>query len=319
MRIWPITLAGEPLILTNPPTVSIVTHGVRDLRILVTGASGALGAYVVERLVSDGLTAIAWSGSELGQRSGVPLRPIDLGDAGVLSRSLDETDPEAIIHLAAISSAAACLADPVGAARVNVDATARLADWCERRGRRLVFTSTDLVFSGQRAWNREDDPAEPVLVYGRMKRAAEASVTAAPGGLVARMSLMFGPSRRGQPAFFDRAVADLREGRPRSFFADEYRTPLDYATAATILSRLVRSEERGTLHVAGAERMSRYDLMRRIAASLGLDASLVLPGRQNDTPGPEPRPADVSLATDRLRQMFPDLERPGVEEVAGAW
>lgn len=285
----------------------------------MTGASGGLGAYVVDRLVCEGHEAIAWSGSEVGRRSGVPLRPIDLSDAGIVPRALGEAEPDAIVHLAAVSSAAACLADPARAARVNVDATSRLAEWCERRGRRLVFTSTDLVFSGQAAWSREEDPAEPILLYGRMKRAAEASVAAMPGGLVARMSLMFGPSRCGRPGFFDAAVADLRDGRPRTFFADEYRTPLDYATAATILARLARTGEAGTLHVAGPERMSRYDLMRRVAVAMGLDASLVLPSRQDDVPGPEPRPADVSLATARLAKLFPDLERPGVEAVAGQW
>ena len=289
------------------------------MRILVTGASGGLGAYLIERLVSEGHAAIAWSGSNVGQRSGVPLRPVDLGDAGVVFPALDEAEPDAIVHLAAVSSASACLADPERATRVNIDATARLADWCERRGRRLVFTSTDLVFSGQTAWNCEDDPAEPIQLYGRMKRDAEASVTAIPRGLVARMSLMFGLSRSGRPGFFDAAVADLRNGRPRSFFADEYRTPLDYATAATILIQLAHTNAVGTLHVAGSERMSRYDLMRRVAVAMKLDASLVLPSRQNDAPGAEPRPADVSLATHRLAQLCVDWKRPDVEAVAGVW
>ena len=33
--------------------------------------------------------------------------------------------------------------------------------WCTQHGRRLVFTSTDLVFDGSKAWNREEDPARP--------------------------------------------------------------------------------------------------------------------------------------------------------------
>ena len=289
------------------------------MRILVTGASGGLGAYVVERLASDGREVIAWSGSDSGERSGVPLRAVDLGDPERVSRMLDESQPDAIVHLAAISSAAACLADPERAARINVDATARLADWCARRGRRLVYTSTDLVFSGQTAWNREADAAGPVLLYGRTKLAAEAAVVAIPGGLVARMSLMFGPSRCGRLGFFDQALADVADGRPRSFFDDEFRTPLDYATAATILCRLAQAGATGLIHVGGRERMSRYEMMRRVAEASGLDASLVRPGRQRDAPAPEPRPADVSLATDRLASLLPDLDRPDVDEAAARW
>ena len=57
---------------------------------------------------------------------------------------------------------------------------------------------------------------------------------------------MFGPSRRGRPAYFDRAIAALRRGEPRTFFEDEFRTPLDYATAAAILVRLLESDATGT-------------------------------------------------------------------------
>ena len=48
-----------------------------------------------------------------------------------------------------------------------------------RHGRRLVFTSTDLVFDGTKSWYPEEDEARPVLGYGRTKREAEPGRTAA--------------------------------------------------------------------------------------------------------------------------------------------
>jgi dTDP-4-dehydrorhamnose reductase len=289
------------------------------LRILVTGASGGLGAYLIERLVDQGRDVIAWSGSGVGDRSGVPLRPIDLTDGEAIFRALNKAEPDAIVHLAAISSAAACLDDPARAAKVNVEATSRLAEWCARNDRRLIYASTDLVFAGSRSWNRETDPAAPLMLYGLTKVVGESPVAAIPGGLIARMSLMFGPSRSGRPGFFDAAIGDIRGGRSRTFFDDEYRTPLDYATAASILARLIETDIAGVLHVAGPERMSRYDLMVRVAVAMGLDPSLVRPGKQSDVPSPEPRPADVSLATEKLVELFPDLIRSSIEEVASAW
>ena len=64
-----------------------------------------------------------------------------------------------------------------------------------------MFTSTDLVFDGSKSWYREDDPAVPILAYGRTKREAESFVLAVPRGLVARISLLFGPARRRQSRF----------------------------------------------------------------------------------------------------------------------
>ncbi len=109
-----------------------------------------------------------------------------------------------------MSAADAVRLDPTRASAINVDATRRIADWSDRHDRRLVFTSTDLVFDGSRPWNREDDPAEPILAYGRTKRLAESAVLGVSKGIVARLSLLYGPTRCGRPSFFDQAIRAIR-------------------------------------------------------------------------------------------------------------
>src|SRR4051812_31318553 len=116
------------------------------MRVVLTGASGQLGAYLVDRLVEAGHEVSAWSGRGGGPRRGVPLRPIDLADPEATPRALAACDPEVILHTAAVSAAEAVWRDPARGRAVNTEATARLADWCARRGRRIVYTSTDLVF-----------------------------------------------------------------------------------------------------------------------------------------------------------------------------
>ena len=284
------------------------------MRVVLTGASGQLGAYLISSLLARGHEIVAWSSSDPGERSGVPLVPVDLADPESIADALDRADPEVILHVGAISTADGVRRNPDRARLVNVEATARLADWCGRRDRRIVFTSTDLVFDGSRPWNREDDPAEPVLAYGRSKRDAEPSVLATPRGLVARLPLLFGPSRCGREGYFDRTLAALQAGATQTFFVDEFRTPLHFALAADDLARLVESDQVGLLHVAGAERISRFDLMRRVAAASGLDPGLVLGNRQAEATFPEPRPADVSLDSSRLAALWPGLPRPSIEE-----
>ena len=78
---------------------------------------------------------------------------------------------------------------------------------------------------------------------------------------------------------------------------------------------LLENEVTGLLHVGGAERVSRFDLMRRVAEVLGIEAGLVRANRQGDVELPEPRPADVSLDTARLMDLMPDLRRPSIEAV----
>jgi dTDP-4-dehydrorhamnose reductase len=252
----------------------------------------------------------------------VALRPVDLADEGETLRALEEADPAAVLHLAAVSTVEGVRRDPERARAVNVEATARLADWCLRRGRRLLYTSTDLIFDGTRPFSREGDPASPVLAYGRSKLDAEAPVLAGPvaAGLVVRVGLLFGPSRCDRPTYLDRALSGLRRGEPQTFFEDEFRTPLDLETAADALVRLLELGAVGLVHLGGRERLSRFELARRAAVALGLDAGLVRANRQRDVPSAEPRPADVSLDTTRLAAILPDLERPTAEQaVARLW
>jgi dTDP-4-dehydrorhamnose reductase len=283
------------------------------MRIVVTGASGQLGSYVIDRLKGGSHEIDAWSGGTTEARRGIELRPVELTDRVAVLRALADADPDAVIHAAAISSTLAAHRDPARSEAVNVDTTQLLASWATEHDRRLVYTSTDLVFDGQKSWYKEDDPAHPLLVYGQTKYAAERFVVAAPRGLVARLSLLYGPSRSRRQGFFDHALASLRAGIPQAFFTDEYRTPVDYSTAANLLIRLTESETTGTIHLGGPERLSRFELMSRAATALDIDPVLVLPNRRADVASPEPRPADVSLDSSRLHRDFNDLACSRVE------
>jgi dTDP-4-dehydrorhamnose reductase len=285
------------------------------MRVLVTGASGGLGADVLIALMARGVDVVAWSGRRLENRGRLRLTPVDFTDPMILNQKLDEANPEAVVHLAAISSAAEARNDPDLTRRVNVEATETIARWCASHERRLIFTSTDMVFDGGGSWFREQDEPRPISTYGRSKLEAENYVRKDPRGLVARVALLYGFSKSGRPAFFDRAIEDLRSGKPRAFFEDEFRTPLSLEDAATILARLTEIEISGTLHVAGRERVSRFELMRRASIALGFDASLVRANRREEVVTAEPRAADLSLDTTKLAAVWPDCPRRSIENV----
>ena len=120
-------------------------------KILVTGASGQLGAYILQELRHCGADAIAWSGSRSGTLLSFRLRPVDMGNRDALVAAYQDANPSIVIHSAAISRIDDCYRDPTTARRVNVEGTALLAELCQRAGSRLVYVSTDLIFDGA-AW-----------------------------------------------------------------------------------------------------------------------------------------------------------------------
>src|SRR6516165_8087234 len=73
------------------------------MRIVVTGASGQLGSYLLDQLVAGPYEVVAWSGSSTGSRAGLRFRPVDLGDEPAVTAALQEADPDVVIHAAAVS------------------------------------------------------------------------------------------------------------------------------------------------------------------------------------------------------------------------
>ena len=69
----------------------------------------------------------------------------------------------------------------------------------------------------------------------------------------------------------------------------------------------------GILHLSGRERVSRYDLGIILAAILGADAGLIMPGRQRDRTVGAPRPPDVSLDSSRAYALGYDPPPLGEE------
>jgi dTDP-4-dehydrorhamnose reductase len=283
-------------------------------RYLVTGASGQLGGYLLRELHGRGSVVVAWSGSRRGELFGVPLQPVDLADPDAVAPAFRACRPDIVLHAAAIARLAECFRDPEQAQRVNTRGTATLAGLAAEANARLVHVSTDLVFDGESGGYREEDVPSPTSIYGQSKLAAEEAARLAPRSIVARVSLLFGPSVVGRPSFFDEQIGALRAGRPIPLFVDEWRTPLSLSTAARALVDLAESDEVELLHLGGPERLSRLEMGLRLAEFLQADPAAIVATQRDRATAAEPRPRDVSLDSSLWRKLFPATPWPNYRE-----
>ena len=74
-----------------------------------------------------------------------------------------------------------------------------------------------------------------------------------------------------------------------------------------------QADVQGVVHVAGRERLSRFELMAASPRRWASTRPSSGPTAMADVTLAEPRPADVSLDTSRLASLLPDVERPPVE------
>lgn len=209
--------------------------------------------------------------------------------------------PACILHCAALSKSPACQANPAAAQQVNVDATARLAELAADRP--FLFLSTDLVFDGRQGHYREDDPVNPLSVYAETKAQAERIVLANPRHTVIRTSLNGGTSPTGDRGFNEEMRRAWRQGQTLTLFDDEFRCPIPALVTARAIWEFVDRRATGLWHLAGAERLSRWEIGQTLAARWPQLHPQLRRASLHEYSG-APRPPDTSLDCTRAQSFL---------------
>ena len=281
-------------------------------RWFITGISGLLGlnmalqlrerhqirgCYYSHPVASDGVTAMK----------------LDLTSSGVADTALRLNQPDVLIHTVSLTSVEGCEADPEGAYRVNVESAYCTAKVASALGARLVYISTDQLFEGSDPWKREEDVPHPLNVYAMSKLQAEEVVfRACPDALVIRTNF-FGWGTSVRTSFSDWILRSLEERRDLTMFYDVLFTPILINDLVELILGLVDREASGIFHVAGAERLSKYDFALKVAEAFDYPEDKILATSVHDFPFSARRPNDMSLSS-RKAEDYLGIQMPMVED-----
>ena len=267
----------------------------------ITGASGLIGGHLVK---SAPRFAPDWQVAALTREI------LDLTDFNASARAFKAQKPSLVIHCAALSRSAACQADPARAENLNVTVTRHLCALAEAIP--LVFFSTDLVFDGRKGNYVETDAINPLSVYAKTKARAEREVLRNPRHLIVRLSLNAGVSPAGNKSFTEEMRRAWERGETLRLFTDEFRCPLPAAVTARAVWEMAQRNQPGLYHLAGRERLSRWDIGRLLAKRWPHLRANMEPASIRDYAGP-PRPADTSLDCSKA-QAFLSVPLPGLSQ-----
>ncbi len=262
----------------------------------VTGASGFLGQAVALAARDAGWQVIGTYFSHQIDIPGVISLPLDIRDRNATLALARQWQPAIIIHCAAKQGNARLMAGSIVKGSANVAAAAAAVH------ARLLHLSTDVIFDGKKGWYREEDVAKPVHDYGKAKAAAEIAVTGAhPAPIIVRTSLITDPTVPDRQSGW--VLDSLRRCQPITLFTDEYRCPIHRDDLVRTLLELATGGFSGVWHVAGAERVNRYEIALALAQFAGLDATGILrPGLSQE--GSSPRPRDCSLDCHKVQAIL---------------
>ncbi len=263
------------------------------MRVLVTGSRGFVGGHLVPRLAARGWLALGTDREEL-----------DVTDPEAVARALAAERPEAIVHLAAVSSVGAASRDPRLAFRVNFAGARNLLAAASRhapRARVLLVGSGEVYGSlGPDAPPCDESTAlRPTSVYGWTKAAADllGGAWAARGLDVVRVRA-FNHSGPGQSdafvlASFARQLAEIEKGEQEPVVhagnLESIRDFLDVGDVVDAYAALLdRRAPPGVYNAASGVGLRIGSLLERLIEIMGVRARVAVePSRL--------RPADRSV------------------------
>jgi dTDP-4-dehydrorhamnose reductase len=187
-------------------------------------------------------------------------RRINLDDRNTLSALLKEDPPQVLVHCGGICDVDQCEDDPEWAESVNVRSMETIVQSVPS-STRIVYLSSDHVFSGNTGPYNESSKPDPISVYGRSRVAAENILMARrPDALILRSGLCVGPSINGKSGHLDWLKDRTNRFLPTTVVQDEYRCATWTTDFAARLAQLVESSLNGIRHIVTKRAVSRQVL-----------------------------------------------------------
>ena len=235
---------------------------------------------------------------------------LDLTDFPTVRAEFRRQKPHLVIHCAALSRSPDCEADPALARKLNVEVTALLAELASDT--QLVFLSSDLVFDGSTGHYDETAAVNPLGVYAATKVAAEQLLLANPDHTIIRTSLNGGTSPTGNRGFNEQMRRAWQAGQTLKLFTDEFRSPISAEVTARAIWELAALNKPGLYHVAGSERLSRWQIGQLLSARWPELQPKIVPGSLKEYAG-APRAPDTSLNCAKAQNLL-SFRLPGLTE-----
>lgn len=282
------------------------------MKIFVTGVNGQLGHDVMNDLAARNHIGIgsdlkeAYSGVEDGSPvTSMPYISLDITDEEAVNRILTEVHPDAVIHCAAWTAVDAAEDEDKQALvlAVNGTGTKNIACACKRLHCKMMYISTDYVFSGQgtEPWEADCRDFAPLNVYGRSKLAGELAVAEALSDyFIVRTAWAFGKNGNN----FIKTMLNIGKKYPElRVVDDQVGTPTYTLDLARLLVDMIETDKYGYYHATNEGGfISWYDFACEIFRQAGYQVKVVPVSTAEYGLSKAARPANSRLDKSKLAE-----------------
>jgi dTDP-4-dehydrorhamnose reductase len=246
---------------------------------LIVGARGMLGTHLVRLFQESGSVPIA-----------VDIEEVDITNADSVMNLFDRAKPKTVINCAAIADVDGCESAAEAAFNVNARGVENLARASLQFRSMLVHISTDYVFDGLKGSPYvEDDPMNPLGVYGASKAAGETHVReiVPETHCIVRTQWLFGLYGKN----FVEAILGLAQKQDvLRVVDDQFGSPTYAHDLAASLIELCGLGALGTFHVTNSGSTTWHGFASAILQRAGMDHVQVESMSTSELDRPAPRP-----------------------------
>lgn len=258
------------------------------MKVLVTGIGGQLGHDVVRELEKRGQEVV-----------GVGRAEMDITDEGKVREVIRACAPDAVIHCSAYTAVDRAEEEDDLCHQVNVEGTKYIAEACAELDCKMIYISTDFVFSGEgeRPWETEDE-AGPINVYGKTKYEGELEVKSRLDKcFIVRISWVFGWNGNN---FVKTMLRIGKENGAVKVVADQFGSPTYTHDVAVLLADMVQTEKYGVYHASNEGFCSWYEFAKEIFQAAGMGGVSVTPITSDEFPAKAKRPFNSRMSKEKL-------------------
>ena len=275
------------------------------MNVLVTGATGLLGRYLIANKKPDcNITGVYFGSYNIAGSKDTEYISLDIQHKNFLKNIFQKRKIDVVVHAGGIANVDFCETQYEIAYLSNVVGTQNIIDLCKEHGSKMVYISSNAVFDGKSAPYKESDPTGPINKYGQMKLECEKLVKAELSDyLIVRPILMYGwndPHERKNLVTFLMEKLSLK--KEVEMVTDVSENPVFAGFTADAIWSLIYKNLKGIYHIAGKDTVSRYEYALTIADAMHFSKGLIKPVDSGFFHQMVRRPANTSYDTAKLEK-----------------
>jgi dTDP-4-dehydrorhamnose reductase len=270
-------------------------------KILIIGASSKIGLNITTILKNKFLSNFEVFGTYNSQKIS-QFDKLDIINHEMIEKIFLKIKPNFVILTAALIRPITCEENKTLAWKTNVDSVKKIVEECKKINSKLIFLSSDYVYSGKDSIIEETETLKPLNYYGKTKLEGENIVSTLQKFLIIRTAWVNDVNPNSK-SFVIQVINALKKNEIIDVPIDQFGHPTYSTNLAEIIIELILKDANGVFHITGSTYISRFDFAKKIAKAFCLNPDLIH-GIRTPSNSLIQRPLKINLNLNKLKSII---------------